>query len=159
MGEEQERNKAIVRRFIDEVQSQHRLEVADEIMVPHMVDHFFEMQGIPEPPDPVEAFKRFYTGILAAFPDVTATIHSMVAEGNLVATYKTLHGTHLGEFRGVPPTGLQADIPIMDVFRIAGGRLAEHWGIVDFTRVMRMQKAHEGSPGQEKPHPPQQSSS
>lgn len=109
-------------------------------MDPHMVDHFFEMQALAEPPDPVETFKRFYSSILAAFPDARATIQNMVAEGDLVATHKTLHVTHEGEFRGIPPTGKKGEIQIMDIFRVRQGRLVEHWGIVDFTGILRTLK-------------------
>ena len=144
--EKHEKNKAIVRRFIDEVQSQHKLEVAEELMDPSMVDHFFEMQGIPEPPNPVKAFKKFYTDILSSFPDAKAIVHSMLAEGDLVATHKTLHVTHRGEFRGIPPTGKEGDIQIMDIFRIAGGKMVEHWGIVDFTGLMQTLNGQEKSP-------------
>lgn len=135
--EKQKRNKAIVLRFIEEVQSQHKLDVADELMDRNMVDHFFEMQGMPEPPNAVEAFKKFYTGILSSFPDAKAVVHSMIAEGDLVATHKTLHVTHKGEFRGIPPTGREGEIQIMDIFRIAGGKMVEHWGIVDFVGIMQ----------------------
>lgn len=146
-GDVQRRNKAIVRRFIDEVQSQHRLDVADELMAPDLVDHFYAMQGLPEPPRPIEDFKRFYSGILSAFPDATATVETMIAEGDLVATHKTLHVTHRGEFRGILPTGRKGTIPIMDVFRVVDGRMVEHWGIVDFTGMMRTLKGEGPSRG------------
>ena len=38
-------------------------------------------------------------------PDFHAEIHWKLADGDRVTTYKTYHGTHLGEFFGVAPTG------------------------------------------------------
>ena len=131
-----EENKVIVRRFVEEVQSQHNLDVASELMSPSMVDHYLEAQGLPHTEDAVEEFKKFYSGLLAAFPDLKAIIHNQVAEGDLVATYKTLHGTHRGEFMGVKPTGKRVALNIMDIFRIVEGKIVEHWAVIDFMGLM-----------------------
>jgi predicted SnoaL-like aldol condensation-catalyzing enzyme len=86
-----EENKAIIRRFVEEVQGQHNLGLAEELMSPDMIDHYLEAQGLPHTKNAVEDFKKFYSGLLAAFPDITAVIHNQVAERDLVATHKTLH--------------------------------------------------------------------
>jgi steroid delta-isomerase-like uncharacterized protein len=75
--------------------------------------------------------------IFTAFPDVRATIHDQTAEGDKVWTRKTFHGTHLGPFMGVPPTGRKIAVDVMDVFRIEDGKLAEHWGISDMLGLMQ----------------------
>ena len=59
----------------------------------------------------------------------------MVAEGDLVATYKTFTGTHTGDFLGIPATGKQATIRVMDIVRYRDGRIAEHWSVVDLAGV------------------------
>ena len=128
-----EANKALVRRFIEEVQSQHKIMAVDEIMDPNMIEHF----GPPSSLNSVEAFKKFFAGFIAAFPDVKAVIHSQVAEGDKVVTHKTFHGTHNGEFRGIPPTGKKVTIELIDIFRISGGKLMEHWAVVDWMSVMQ----------------------
>ncbi len=83
-------NKAIVRRFIEEVQSRHNLDLTDELFSPKMVDHYFDTQGVPHTNDAIVEFKKFYSSLLAAFPDLTAAIHKQIAEDDLVATYKTV---------------------------------------------------------------------
>jgi predicted SnoaL-like aldol condensation-catalyzing enzyme len=110
-----EANKALVRRFIEEVQSQHKIMAVDEIMDPNMIEHF----GPPSSLNSVEAFKKFFAGFIAAFPDVKAVIHSQVAEGDKVVTHKTFH------------------IELIDIFRISGGKLMEHWAVVDWMSVMQ----------------------
>ena len=55
----------------------------------------------------------------------------------MVATYKTLTGTHRGDFFGTPPTGKRATIRIMDFVRYRDGKVAEHWGIVDVAGLMQ----------------------
>ncbi len=124
-------NKALVRRFVEEVQGQHNLDLAEELMSPTMIDHYLEAQGLPHSTNAVGDFKRFYLSLLAAFPDLTATIHHQVAEGDLVATYKTLYGTHRGEFMGIKPTERKIALHLMDIFRVAEGRLVEHWAVID----------------------------
>jgi steroid delta-isomerase-like uncharacterized protein len=128
-----EENKALVRRFIEEVQSQHKLMTVDEIMDPNMIEHY----GPPSSLNSVEAFKQFFAGFIAAFPDVNAVIHNQVAEGDMVVTHKTFHGTHKGEFRGIPPTGKKVAIELIDIFRISRGKLMEHWAVVDWMSVMQ----------------------
>lgn len=60
-----------------------------------------------------------------------------VAEGDKVVLHDRVHGTHEGEFFGVPPTGRQATWEFMHIFRITDGRIAERWGIVDVMGLMQ----------------------
>jgi steroid delta-isomerase-like uncharacterized protein len=132
-----EENKAIVRRFLEEVQSQHNLDIVGELMDPNMIDHYYDAQGLQQPKNAVEGFKKFFSGMLAAFPDIKAVIHDQVAEGDKVVTHKTFHGTHKGEFRGIPPTGKKASVDVIDIFRIADGKMVEHWAVIDWMGLMQ----------------------
>jgi predicted SnoaL-like aldol condensation-catalyzing enzyme len=72
-----EDNKAVVRRFVEEVQSQHRLELVDDLIDPDYIDH-----AVPAGQPPVRGpayFKQFFTMMIQAFPDVHATIHDQIA--------------------------------------------------------------------------------
>jgi steroid delta-isomerase-like uncharacterized protein len=75
--------------------------------------------------------------IRAAFPDHDAEVVHMVAEGDTVATYKTFTGTHEGEFMGVPPTGNEVTIRVMDFVRYSDGQIVEHWNIVDVAGLLQ----------------------
>jgi hypothetical protein len=68
-----EQNKALVRRFVEEVQSQHNLTAVDEIMDPNMIEHY----GQPSSLNSVEAFKKFFAGFIAAFPDCACAISNV----------------------------------------------------------------------------------
>jgi steroid delta-isomerase-like uncharacterized protein len=127
-----EENKALVRRFIEEVQSKHRLELIDELFGADFVDHHSGST-----PPYLEGAKRFFTAIFTAFPDLSAMIHEQAAEGDKVWTRKTFHGTHLGPFMGVPPTGKAIVVVVMDVFRIDDGKIVEHWGVSDMLGLMQ----------------------
>ncbi|MEE9459587.1 MAG: ester cyclase [Candidatus Bathyarchaeia archaeon] len=128
-----EANKVLVRRFVEEVQSQHKLTTVDEIMDPNMIDHAAQPSSL----NSVETFKKFFSGMLIAFPDIKVDIHNQVAEGDKVVTHKTFHGTHKGEFMGIPPTGKKVALEVIDIFRIAGGKFAEHWAVIDMMSMMQ----------------------
>jgi len=93
--------KAVVRRNTEEVQGGGNFAVFDELFADDFLDH------TPQPgrtPDKAGA-RELYKVLRAAFPDFYAEIHWQLADGDRVTTYKTYHGTHLGEFFGVAPTG------------------------------------------------------
>lgn len=112
---------------VEVLQNRGELDHVDEFVWPDIVDHSLP-EGLPRGADGVRAILG---AIRQGFPDHDATIVHVIAEGDLVATYKTFTGTHTGAFFGTPPTGRRATIGVMDFVRYADGRIAEHWGIVD----------------------------
>ena len=83
-------------------------------------------------------FQAFYGMLLRAFPDASMEINEQLAERDLVATRKTLRGTHRGELWGLPPTDNRVEWEFIDIFRIRDGKLVEHWTHMDFD-ALRMQ--------------------
>ncbi len=134
-----EDNKRVVANFVQVCQNQHDLAAADEIFHPDFVNHY-DPAGHPIPPTPRPAggFQWFYGMLLRAFPDATMEINEQLAERDLVATRKTLRGTHLGEIWGLPPTGNRVEFEFIDIFRVKDGKLVEHWTHMDFD-ALRLQ--------------------
>ena len=122
-----EGNKAIVRRFVEEVQNQGNLAAVDELLAPNFVNH----TAPPGVPADREGIKQLSHMFLAAFPDGAMTIEDMIAEGDRVVTRKTFRGTHTGELMGIPPTGKQVAIGLIDIVRLVGGRAVESWHAAD----------------------------
>ena len=122
-----EESKRIVRRFIDEYQTGASDAAFAELLHPDVVDHSLPPGIAPG----AEGVRQQFDGFRAGLRDFRATILHQVAEGDLVSTHKVFHGTHTGELLGIPPTGTEVEILVMDVVRVAGGRIVEHWGIVD----------------------------
>ena len=60
-----------------------------------------------------------------------------VAEGDLVASYSTVSGTHKGEVFGMPATGKHAEWAEIHIVKIVNGKITEHWGIVDQMGMLR----------------------
>ena len=128
-----EQNKTLVRRFVDEVQSGGNIDTIDELCSPEFVNH----SAPPGVPSNCEGLKQLTAMFRQAFPDSYFTVEDMIAEGDKVATRKTFHGTHEGEFMGIPPTGRPVSIGLIDIVRIAGGRVVEHWSIGDNLGMMQ----------------------
>jgi steroid delta-isomerase-like uncharacterized protein len=128
-----EANKARQREFVETLQDRGELERVPEFVHPAFVDH----SKVPGLPDGPEGVKAILGAIRQAFPDHDAKVVQMIAEGDLVATYKTFTGTNLGTFFGAPPTGKRATIRVMDFVRYRDGKVAEHWNIVDTAGLMQ----------------------
>lgn len=71
-----------------------------------------------------------------AFPSYQIVGHQFVAEGDTVAVRATFSGTHTGPFFGMPPTGRHVSAPLMLFYRLADGRIAEHWMVLDAAALM-----------------------
>ena len=127
-----ENNKRVVAEFVRRCQDQHDLAYAEEIFHPHFVNHYRpEGQAIPSTGRPAGGFQVFYGQLLQAFPDATMEIDDQVAEGDLVATRKTLRGTHRGGLWDLAPTGSSVEFEFIDIFRVVDGKLIEHWTSID----------------------------
>jgi steroid delta-isomerase-like uncharacterized protein len=128
-----EANKEVVKRFVEEVQNQHNMEVVDQLFAADYNDHASGPGMVPGK----EGFKQFYGMMVQSFPDIHATIHDQIAEGDKVVTRKTFRGTQTGEYMGVPPAGKQIELSVIDIFRIADGKIAEHWMQADILGMMQ----------------------
>lgn len=128
-----EENKEVYRRFVEEVINQGNIDLVDELFSPDYVDH----NRPPGAPPGLAGVRMIPTMFRTAFPDVNFTIDQMIGEGDKVATYVTGRGTHQGPFAGVAPTGKHVSWASMGIFRVAGGKIVEHWGIPDLMDLMR----------------------
>ena len=129
-----EQNKALFRRFVDEVFNHGNMSLVDELVAPDFVEHEELPPGIPQDR---EGAKQLTTMLRSAFPDFKATIHDIIAEGDKVAVRMTWSGTQQGEFMGIPPTGKSVSIGVFDIVRVAGGKLVDHWGQMDNMGMMQ----------------------
>jgi predicted ester cyclase len=125
-------NKRVVAEFVRRCQDQHDLAFADEVFHPRFVNHYRpDGRALPSTQRPAGGFQAFYGGLLRAFPDATMEINEQLAEHDLVAARKRLRGTHLGELWDLPPTRNRVEFEFIDIFRVAAGKLIEHWTSMD----------------------------
>ena len=128
-----EQIKSLQRRFVEEYQTGRDAGVGEELLAADFVNH----AGMPGLPNDREGVKILFQAFWSAFADFRAEIHDMVAEGDKVVTRKTLHGTHEGDFMGIPPTGKTVAFDVIDIVRYENGQLIEHWNVVDQLGLMR----------------------
>jgi len=123
-----EENKAVVRRFIEEVWNNGNLDVIDELVSEDHVDHDPGREGTPAGREGLRAFVQMYR---SAYPDTHVEFGELIAEGDLVAGNWTATGTHHGELMGIEPTGRSIKITGMGMDRVRDGRIVESWGNYD----------------------------
>ena len=116
-------NKAIFRRYIDELWNQGNIAIIDDIMHPDLHCHPPSFQGHThkaDMPGIIQAFHR-------AFPAgrFTFTIEEMIAEGDKVAVWLSFSGAQKDEFCGVPSTGKTLKFDVLGYYRFAGGKIIE----------------------------------
>lgn len=95
-----EQNKAIYRRFIQEVFNEGRVDLLHEVLSNSYVFH----DAPPGTPSGPEGVKQIVTMFRAAFPDLKITIEDQVAEGDKVCSRSTMRGTHRGVIFGISGT-------------------------------------------------------
>jgi predicted ester cyclase len=122
-----EDNKALIRRFYEEVFNKRNLAALDDFYSPDHIDHTLP-PGLPVGP---EGTKQAIVTMLSGFPDLRITIEDMIAEGDKVVTRFTTHGTQQGALGSVPPTGKRVAVSTIEITRIVGGKIVEDWGLDD----------------------------
>jgi steroid delta-isomerase-like uncharacterized protein len=112
-------NKLLVQRFIEEFWNQGNMAVADELIALTCT-----AGGAVFGP---EQFKKFFTVVRTAFPDLQFTIEDLIAEEDKVAVRFVEHGTHQGVWMGIPPTGNPITVQGVAIFHIARGQIVHQW--------------------------------
>ena len=123
-----EENKAVVRRFLEEVWNNGNLDVIDELISEDHVNHDPAQAGSPGGREGMRAFVQMYR---SAYPDTHIEMGELVAEGDLVAGPWTATGTHRGELMGIPPTGRSITVTGMGMDRVRNGQIVESWANYD----------------------------
>jgi serine phosphatase RsbU (regulator of sigma subunit) len=120
----EEENKAIFRRYIEEVWNRTNLDLVDEIF-DRYISHQPDGSVLERGPEDV---KRFVIEFRAGFPDFRISIDDQIAEGDKVMVHATIRGTHQREFRGMAPTGKEIEERGFSVFRFSSeGKVVESW--------------------------------
>jgi predicted ester cyclase len=122
-----EDNKSVVRRLEEGVFNQGRLELADDLVAADAVNHSPLPGELPGP----EGIRQTYAIMKAAFEDFHVTVEQLLAERDMVAERLTISGTHTGEYLSIPPTGRRFSVEELNIYRVAQGKIAERWGVVD----------------------------
>lgn len=132
-------NKALVRGYMEQILTRGHLADTRRYFPPEG----FVLNGTRLDSIRLAAMRR---GLLAAFPDFRIVIEDQIAEGDRVVTRVTFRGTHLGEYRGIAPTGKPVAYQGIAFDRIARGRVVEGWHEADNLGLLRQLGVTVGPP-------------
>jgi steroid delta-isomerase-like uncharacterized protein len=120
-----EQNKAIARRFIQELFNEGKVDEAKNFVTPDIIYHGLEeLRGL-------EDFKKWIIEDRKTFPDLEVTIVEDMAEGNNVAVRWTLKATHEGDFAGLPASHKKFEAHGAEIFHFENNKIKEAWTIFD----------------------------
>ena len=123
----------LVTRFYTSVHNDHDLTILDGAFDPKVVAHW---SGLPELHG-ADELRAAVTADLDAFPDQELTLDELVVNGEVAASRWTFHGTHTGDYYGIPATGRAITCTVVAFDRIRDGMLVENWTVFDNYEVMR----------------------
>lgn len=127
MSEQSEQNKRLVRRALDEVFASGNFTVINEIFHPEFINH---EAGPHTPPGP-EGLNVTVGWLRSSFSDLHYDIQDEITEGDKVVVRVISRGRHTGAFLGFPPTGKTFAAQQIHIYRIADGKIIEHWACRD----------------------------
>jgi steroid delta-isomerase-like uncharacterized protein len=119
--------KTLARRVFDDVWTQGRLDVIDELFAPDYTG-FDPVNGEVDGTEALRGLISMYRG---AFPDTRMTVDREIAERDWVSVHWTATGTHRGELMGIAPTGNEVTVSGVQLFRISDGKIVEGRGVFD----------------------------
>jgi predicted ester cyclase len=137
-------NKQVVQEFLRAEDAGDLAAMAD------LLDPSFVMHQLVPPPGrdvAVDEFREFLAEQARTAADLRHVIRLLVAEGEFVATFVSVTGTHLADWCGIPAAGEAFSTPEMHLIRIVDGRLVEMWALVDALGLMMQLGVFPGAAG------------
>lgn len=120
--------ETVLRRLLQEGFCEGHLEVCDELVAEHVIEH---QRFGPDHADGPEGVKAVIRALRAACSDFRLEIEDLVVDGDLAWSRNVGSGTNDGSFMGHPPTGRRMRVDVFDVVRVRDGKIVEHWGVPD----------------------------
>jgi predicted ester cyclase len=123
-----ESNKELVKRFVQQVKNERRIDDLGKFFAADYREHNPTVASFGPG---IVGYQNFLRHLFAAFPDDRVEIEILTGDGDLVSYRARESGTHEGEFLKIPATHKSAVWTEIQFFRIANGKVVEHWVDVD----------------------------
>jgi len=134
MGPALDLTEAVTRRLFEEVFNHGRLDLIDELIAEDAVEH----EPLPISTGEMRTdLRAWLTELRRAFPDYHVEIEELIVDGDKAVARERITGTNAGPLLGIPPTGRPICIDGIDILRVDGGRVVEHWGLADGQTMAR----------------------
>ena len=127
----QDQNKAIAKRAFEEVLSDGRFELAEQLYAKDFVNHGIHRDATLE--EDQAALKGWHQ----AFSNIAMVPVKLIAEGDLVTVYWIARGTNTGTGNGLPATGKKVELAGITIWRIVDGKIKEEWSAFDQLSLMQ----------------------
>ena len=131
-----EKNKALIRRWFEEVWNQGRSDVIDDLLAEDAVIHGL-VDGAGNPVSGLDGFHDFHTQFRGAFPDLIVSVDDTIGEGDMVVARCSVRGRHTGNHLGFAATNAPVQFDGVAITRIENGKIAEAWNHFDFAQMNR----------------------
>lgn len=131
-----EANKALIRRWFEEVWNQGRPEAVREMMSEDCVNHGLS-EDVNQPLLGATGFLPFHTQFREAFPNIEVVVEDALAEGDKVAARCSVRGKHVGDSLGFKATDRTTDFDGIVIARVKDGMFVESWNNFDFMRMYK----------------------
>jgi len=131
-----EENKALIRRWFEEVWNKGRADAIAEMMAEDAVAHGLS-DDAAKPLRGPQGFLPFHAQFREAFPNIEVVVEDTIAEGDKVVARCSVRGKHVGDSLGFKATGTQAEFDGITIVRIKDGKFIEAWNNFDFMKMYR----------------------
>jgi steroid delta-isomerase-like uncharacterized protein len=131
-----EANKALVRRWFEEVWNKGRAEAITEMFAEDGVAHGLS-DDVNAPLTGPSGFLPFHAQFREAFPGIEVVVEDQIAEGDMVATRCSVRGQHLGDSLGFKATQSSVEFTGISITRIRDEKIVEAWNNFDFMKMYR----------------------
>jgi predicted ester cyclase len=113
--------------LVDRAFNTNQLDLLDEIIAPGIIDH----GSIPLARAGLPGFKQRFAMLKVGFPDGEVVVQQRFTSEDLVARHWTFRGTNTGPLLGRPASYRRVTLSGVDMERLAGGKVVEHWSYWD----------------------------
>ena len=132
VSSQEEDNRQVVARFIEEFKNKANHDIVDELMTPGFIHHLEN----PRPPAGRAGMKLLGQVVAGGFPDVQATVDELLAIGDKAIERTSAAATHTGDFDGIPATGNKVAWTEIHIYRMENDKIAEMWSEVDLLSLL-----------------------
>ena len=129
-------NKALIRRWFEEVWNKGREEAIDELFAAEGIAHGLADEAGNALRGPQD-FKPFFRKFRSAFPEIEIVVEDTVAEGEKVAARCLVRGKHQSDSLGFAATGQSTEFTGITIVRIEQGKIVEAWNNFDFMTMYK----------------------
>ena len=130
-----EKNKALMRRWFEEVWNKGRAEAITEMMAEDCINHGLSEDG--KPLRGASGFLPFHTQFRESFPGIAVVVEDTIAEGDKVVARCSVRGQHVGDSLGFKATHKTAEFDGIAIARLKDGKFVESWNNFDFMKMYK----------------------